>query len=239
MPSDESTGYFIWGTDYKAYGSVELPELIRWIKDERVLSDTWVFVERSGCWEKAEHVPELQMFFHAKHSGAREEAGTGDTQEFEGLNPALLRHVKVLAGLNDEQLMRFVRTMQVKQVSREAQLAKQGDHGDAMYLIVEGELRLRTHVDGRETTLATIHSREFFGEIALFDQGPRSADIVASQDCTLVKIPAADIEKFVYETPELAAPFLLAIAKTLTSRIRADNRRYRDTISHLRSPGAS
>jgi CRP/FNR family cyclic AMP-dependent transcriptional regulator len=239
MPSEESaSGYFIWGADLQAYGPVELPTLVSWIKDERVLADTWIFLERGGCWEKAEHTPELQMFFHARpsHQKVEAEAGTAD-EEIDGVSPAVLRHVKVLGGLNDEQLARFVRIMQVKQIPQGKQLAKQGDPSDAMYLVVEGELRLRAHTEGREHTLASIHAGEFFGEIALFDHGPRSADVIATTDCTLVKVPAAEFEKFVYETPDLAAPFLLALAKTLTTRMRSENRRYRDSIAYVRPPG--
>jgi CRP/FNR family cyclic AMP-dependent transcriptional regulator len=237
MPSDESaTGYFIWGADNAAYGPVELPTLVSWIKDERVLADTWVYVERSNCWEKAEHIPELQMFFHCRSSKANPSAATGtEVPDTGGLSPGVLRHIKIMAGLNDEQLARFVSVMQVKNISQGAQLGKQGEQTDAMYVLVEGEIRLRTHADGRESTLATIHAGEFFGEIALFDHGPRSADAIATLDCTLLKISAAEFEKFVYETPDLAAPFLLALAKTLTTRIRADNRRYRDSISFIRT----
>jgi CRP-like cAMP-binding protein len=241
MPAEESaTGYFIWGADQKAYGPVELPTLVSWIKDERVLAETWVFLERSGCWEKAEHATELQMFFHNRPAGSKE-IPTTDTERLAagGLTAGLLHHIKILAGLNDEQLIRFVQIMQVKQISQGAQLAKQGDQGDAMYLLVEGELRLRSRAEGRDITIGTIQAGEFLGEITLFDQGPRSADIIATLDSTLVKISAAEFEKFVYEMPDLAAPFLFAIAKTLTSRIRADNRRYRDSIAFVRPPGAS
>ncbi len=239
MPSEDSaTGYFIWGADLQAYGPVELPTLVSWIKDERVLADTWIFLERGGCWEKAEHTPELQMFFHARPSHQKAEANAGAAnEEIDGVSPAVLRHVKVLAGLNDEQLAKFIRIMQVKQVPQGKQIAKQGDPSDAMYLVVEGELRLRAHADGHEHNLATIHAGEFLSEIALFDHGPRSADVIASTDSTLLRIPAAEFEKFVYETPDLAAPFLLAITKTLTTRMRAENRRYRDSIAYVHAHG--
>src|SRR5216684_899162 len=98
MPSDDSaTGYFIWGVDHAVYGPVELPTLVGWVKDERVVSDTWLFVERSGCWEKAGHVPELQMFFHSHHAPPANPfvaAATGNPPD--PLSPNVLRHVKIL-----------------------------------------------------------------------------------------------------------------------------------------------
>jgi hypothetical protein len=238
MPSDDSaTGYFIWGADLQAYGPVDLPTLVCWIKDERVLADTWIYLERSGCWEKAEHTPELQMFFHTRASGQQAAVTAAATEEIDGVSPALLRHVKALAGLNDEQLAKFIRVMQVKQVPQGKQLVKHGDPSDAMYIVVEGELCLRAHIDGREQMLATIHAGEFFGEMTLFDHGPRTADAIAVRDCTLLKISAAEFEKFVYETPDLAAPFLFTITKTLASRMRAEYHRYRDSIACIRPPG--
>src|ERR1700740_331735 len=100
MPaSDIAVGYVIWGADHAAYGPVELPTLVDWIRDERVVADTWLYLERSDCWEKAAHVPELQMFFKRK-AASPSAAGFSGT----ALNPAALRHIKFLAALSDAQL---------------------------------------------------------------------------------------------------------------------------------------
>src|SRR5207247_11392959 len=99
-----------------------------------------------------------------------------------------------------------------------------------MYLCLEGELLVLINVAGKETILATLTIGEFFGDISLFDQGPRSADVVANTDSTLVKISSSSIEQLAKEAPEIATPFLLAVGKTLTARIRADNKRYGDSV---------
>ena len=97
-----------------------------------------------------------------------------------------------------------------------------------MYFILEGELRVRLEVMGKETTLATLTTGEFFGDIALLDHGPRAADVVANKDSTLVKISASAFDQLAKEAPDLATPFLRAIGKTLASRTRADNKRIAD-----------
>jgi len=51
--------FFIWGVDLAAYGPVELPTLVEWIKDGRVLAETWVFTGRTGSWLRAAEIPEL------------------------------------------------------------------------------------------------------------------------------------------------------------------------------------
>jgi hypothetical protein len=51
------TGYIVWGIDQTAYGPVELPTLVNWVKDERVTADTWIYAARNACWQKAVEVP--------------------------------------------------------------------------------------------------------------------------------------------------------------------------------------
>ena len=145
--------------------------------------------------------------------------------------------MKIFAKMSEEQLERFVQFMEVVPVRQWAELVKQGEMGDAMFLVLEGELRVRMMIGGKETTLATLVIGEFFGEISLFDQGPRSADVVANNDSTLLKIAAGSVEKLLAEAPELAAPFLFAIINTMTARIRADNKRYGDSVQFARAAG--
>jgi CRP-like cAMP-binding protein len=99
-----------------------------------------------------------------------------------------------------------------------------------MYLILDGELRARLPIGQGETTLATLGTGEFFGEIALFDHGMRSADVVANVDSTLLKIGVAAVQKLMQERPDTAAPFLWAIGKTLAARIRQDNKRHQTSF---------
>ena len=97
------------------------------------------------------------------------------------------------------------------------------------------DFRVRTIVAGKETTLTTLSIGDFFGDISLFDRGPRSADVVANTDATLLKISSAAFDKLAVEAPDVATPFLVAIGKTLSARIRADNRRYEHSVKMLQS----
>ncbi len=231
MAADETANlYTIWGLDQAPYGPVELPTLVSWVKDERVIADTWVFVHEHNQWEKASRVMELQMFFRARQPLPGAAAAPSGT-----LTPGALRRIKILGSLTDDQLVRLMQAMKLQQVPQWTQLVKQGDHGDAMYLVLGGELRVRLLVGDKETILTTLGVGEFFGEISLFDQGPRSADVIANSESLLLRISADDFAQLVVDAPEVAAPFLLAVAKTLTARIRADNKRYRDSISYARA----
>ena len=115
--------------------------------------------------------------------------------------------------------------MELKEIKQHSTFINQGDAGDAMYLIMGGEVRARTMIGGRETILITLTIGDFFGEMALFDQGPRSADVVANTDATLLRLSLSAFQRLTREAPSLATPFLQATSRTLASRIRADNKR--------------
>ena len=215
--------FFIWGIDQASYGPVELPTLVNWIKDERVFADTWIFIERDVTWRRAADIPELQMFFRSRPTDPASAAAT--------VPIGALRRVKILAGLGDAKLQRLAQLMEFQRIPQWTVVVKQGERGDAMYLILEGELRARLIAGGKETILSTLAPGDFFGDMSLFDQGPRSADVVANVDSALLKITTAAFEDLTSKAPDLAAPFLMATVKTLAARIRADNKRLRDSAS--------
>jgi len=232
--TNQSVAYSIWAADNVVYGPVELPSLISWVKDERVLADTWVFDGQNDRWRKAATLPELSLFFRKKGDGG---VGAALHLGHADITPGMLRRVKALAELSDEQLGRFVNFMEAQPVRQWSQIVKQGDPDDGMYLVLDGELRVRLMIGGKETILATLGPGECFGEIALFDQGPRSADVLANKDSILLKISSEAFDKLRREAPELSAPILFAISKTLAARIRADNKRIKDSVNFARAAG--
>jgi hypothetical protein len=222
--------------DKIVYGPVDLPILVNWVQEERVNADSWIHREDTDAWQKAARLPELKMFFQpgaSSHATAATLGVLDDTSMRP--RPGALRRVRILAGLTDAQLERFARFTELHQVPQWTEIVKQGSPGDAMYLVLEGEVRVRLMIAGKESVLATLAVGEFFGEVALFDHGPRSADVVANQDTLLLKIPAGAFQRFLGEVPDPAASFLFAMCRTLISRIRADNKRFRDSVALMRT----
>jgi hypothetical protein len=214
---EQPASYFIWGVDDSPYGPVELSMLLDWIKDGRVLADTWVYEKSADAWGKASQFPELQG-----HFGKASQAAVDS-----GITPSMLRRIKILGHLKDTQLAHLCDFIEIHQA--EAHSIRQGDIGDAMYLVLSGELRARVLNGSNESILSTFRTGDFFGDMALFDNGPRSADVVSSTESTLLKISAANFFRLIREAPALATPFLQATVRTLSSRIRADNKR----ITHI------
>lgn len=216
---DSESVYFIWGVDDSPYGPVELSVLTEWIRDERVVPETWVFSRNASNWMRASELPELKNHFALKFTSVP------DATQRVGIKPGSLRRIKILADLKDAQLAHLAEYMEMQDVSQWTVLFNQGDISDSMFLVMAGELRARTVVDGHETILATFGPGDFFGDMALFDHGPRSADVVANTDSTLLKITSISFDRLTREAPALATPFLQATARTLSARIRADNKR--------------
>jgi len=216
---ESANEFFIWGIDDSPYGPVQLPALIDWITDERVLADTWIFARRDGNWRRATDVPELQAYF--KQEITTDSAAVSAS----GIKPGSLRRIKILAQLNDAQLDRLSEFMEVQKVPQWMAVVKQGDAGNGMFFILQGELRARVMAGDKETILATFGPGDFFGDMSLFDHGPRSADVIANADSIVLKMSDVAFERLTREAPALATPFLQATARTLAARIRADNQR--------------
>lgn len=222
--------YSVWGADNVAYGPVELPTLVNWVRDDRVTSDTWVFFQPDGAWHKAGDRAELKLLFSRKA-----QAGAPATAENSMPTAGALQRIKVLAGLDARQLESFLKYMEVMECKQFSHVVRKGEHGDAMYLVLDGELRALTLVGGKESTLATLLTGDFFGEISLLDQGPRSADVIANRDSRLLKISASAFERLVREAPALALPFLHAISRSVVGRMRLLTKRYEDSIHWSRT----
>jgi len=228
---EDANEFFIWGIDDSPYGPVDLAVLIDWIKDERVLADTWVFARPAGTWRRAAEISELQACF-VPASRPVSVAASGPA-----IKPGTLRRIKILSQLNDAQLDRLAEFMEVHKVPQWFAVVKQGDAGNGMFFILQGELRARVMVGDKETILATFGPGDFFGDLSLFDRGPRSADVIANADSIVLKMSDAAFDRLTREAPALASPFLQATARSLAGRIRADNKRLDLVTQQFRASG--
>jgi CRP-like cAMP-binding protein len=104
-------------------------------------------------------------------------------------------------------------------------LFDEGDPGDRLYVVTEGKVKLgRTAGDGRENLLAVMGPGEMFGELSLFDPGPRTATATAVTDTTLIGLGNADLQPWLAQHPEVANKLLAALARRLrrTNEAMAD-----------------
>src|SRR5439155_12808144 len=138
-------GYRVWGVDNIPYGPVGLPNLVSWIKDERVCADTWVFFEEKHSWQKASQVPELRMFFQIPSPGtvAPAPGAARGTAASHGIKPGSLRRMKIFADMDEKHLESFLQYMELVPFKQFDEVVRKGDLGNAMFLVLQGELRAR------------------------------------------------------------------------------------------------
>lgn len=137
-----------------------------------------------------------------------------------------LRRVPIFGGLNESSLERVASIMIEKSYSRKSIVFHEGDHGDSLYIIKLGRIKIaKVAIDGREKTLTILQAGDFFGEMAIFDNLPRSATAEAiDPDVRLFGLNKKDFERLIHDNPSIA----LRIMKDLTCRIRQINQQVED-----------
>ena len=123
-----------------------------------------------------------------------------------------LRNVPLFSGMGPGELSQLAGIAQEVIFSERDSIIVQGEHGDSMFLIVEGEVNI--HQDNEQ--LAVLKSQDYFGEMSILDGEPRSASATAITDCLLLRIQQADFYHILSQRFEVA----LTIIQTLTRRLR-------------------
>jgi CRP/FNR family transcriptional regulator, cyclic AMP receptor protein len=127
-----------------------------------------------------------------------------------------LRHVPLFESLDDQAARELCQLLEPLDSKAKTVLFRAGDAGDSMYLIERGKVRICVHTkDGLEVTLAELGRGDFFGEMALLDGEPRSADAVVAEDAKLALLSREHFLTFMRNTPEVALEMLTALANRL------------------------
>src|SRR5260221_646065 len=103
---DADCTYHVWATDNLIYGPIDLPTLIQWVLEKRVLTETWVFSSSDGDWHEAGALSPLQQAFQLAKNTAPDEVPVSDR---DGIAPGELRQFSIFAGLSDDQLQHFLK----------------------------------------------------------------------------------------------------------------------------------
>ena len=222
--------YKVWAADDVVYGPIDFPLLSQWVREARVTRQNWIFTEQSESWSRASDLPELGLFF--QQADDLVEPGTINDPLIPGVPVGTLQGVEIFKEMTDQQRGRFAQCMEVQKFEKFEVLVSEGNpEVGALYIILDGNVRVRKMIGGKENILATLTAGEVFGEISLFDRGKRSADIVANSSGVLLRIGLEVFDRMVEKQPEVVTPFLVAVARKMAARMRADNERHKkDTI---------
>lgn len=142
-------------------------------------------------------------------------------------NTDILRAIPLFAGLSAADL-KLIADLTVKHTyKRGTVIFFENDPGDALHVVTAGMVKIyRLADDGREKTLTYVGEGEFFGEMALLDDGPRSAVAEALEATHTLALYRADFVRLLHSQPQIS----LEIIKVLSQRLRQTNEQLMDVI---------
>jgi uncharacterized membrane protein len=132
----------------------------------------------------------------------------------------LLQSIPMFEGLSPEDLNHLATNLSERQLKAGEMIFNQGDTGSSMYIVAVGHVNI--HLPGeasRRVSLKDISRGEYFGELALFDDKPRSASALATTDATLLELSREMLSDYLERRPRAA----MAILRTMAERLRETN----------------
>jgi CRP/FNR family cyclic AMP-dependent transcriptional regulator len=136
-----------------------------------------------------------------------------------------LRKAGLFQGVDSSDVEAIVSEFEIMEVARGQVLFHEGEPGDSLYIVISGKVKLgRRASDGRENLVAVMGPSDQFGELSLFDPGPRTATAVVVTDGRVARLPKAALQKWVEERPQIAMQLLRVVARRLrrTNTMLAD-----------------
>lgn len=133
-----------------------------------------------------------------------------------------LATVPLLSGLDNAELVRLSEITREKTYPKGSVILFEDDPGDSLFIVRDGRVKVvLVGEDGREVILGVLGVGEHFGELALIDDQPRSAHVIAMEDAALLVLRREDFRRHVEANPKVAWSVLGALSKRLR---RADDK---------------
>ena len=138
-----------------------------------------------------------------------------------GLSLVVLRNVPLFSGLDETELERLSRVATRRRAGRGEQVVRAGESADVLLILLTGRAKV-TNFDeeGREIILAWLGPGEFFGEMGLIDGSPRSASVVAVENCELLSIGKNEFQRCMQDNFQV----VLKLMQILVRRLREADR---------------
>jgi HEAT repeat protein/ATP/ADP translocase len=127
----------------------------------------------------------------------------------------LLREIPIFADLSAEDLKRIAEIAQEQWYPKDSIIFRQGEDGDAMYVIVEGRVQIRHNTGGRELVRAERGPGDFVGEMAIIESAPRSASLFTQTEVRVLSLDAETFRGILRERPDVAFAVLRSVSRRL------------------------
>lgn len=144
----------------------------------------------------------------------------------DGVQQTLAR-AGIFQGVDPDAVSELIQDMETVTFPRGTTIFDEGEPGDRLYIIVDGKVKLARHApDGRENLLSVMGPSDMFGELSIFDPGPRTSSAVCVTEVTAATMDSTLLKQWIDEHPEISQQLLRVLAR----RLRRTNASLADLI---------
>lgn len=145
---------------------------------------------------------------------------------------SLIKQAAIFADLTEAEVLHVAEICHEQRFKFGQVIFREGDPGNRLYIIAEGEVRISRDVPGSgEEALTVLKKGACFGEMSVFDRSERSTDAIANTDSTLITIERPDFEMLLDFDRDLAFKVLWSVVRLLSQRLRTTNENLRSFLA--------
>jgi CRP/FNR family cyclic AMP-dependent transcriptional regulator len=128
----------------------------------------------------------------------------------------VLAKAGLFQGVAPEAAEALAQALSFSDYTRGEHVFDEGEQGDTLFIVLKGKIKIgRRATDGRENMLSVMGPSDMFGELSLFDPGPRTATAVVVTDARLASLAHAALRPWIKDRPEIAEQLLRVLARRL------------------------
>ena len=142
-----------------------------------------------------------------------------------------LKSISLFEDLKTGEILRLERTLHKRHYRKGEVIFNEGEPGAALYIVKEGEVEIVINYDTEPIILTKLSSGMFFGEIALFDETPRSATVVASKESEIIALSKPDFILFSQKEPFIGLKIVMRLGEILSIRLKRSNKQIEELKS--------
>lgn len=139
----------------------------------------------------------------------------------------ILSRAGVFQGVEPQAVGTMIKQMESARFPRSTTIFKEGEPGDRLYILISGKVKLSRHaIDGRENLLTVMGPSDMFGELSIFDPGPRTSSAICVTDVQAATMDSDMLRSWITDHPQISEQLLRMLAR----RLRRTNNALADLI---------
>ena len=132
----------------------------------------------------------------------------------------IIEKLALFTGISRSILLKLATLFNEKIFNKDEFIFTEGSAGNSMMIVVSGEVRISQTDESVEEALIVLKKGDLFGEMAMLEELPRTATVIANTNVIILEIKRDDFLKFLNENSQAGVDILLRLAKTISSRLR-------------------